>query len=170
MNELSHDIDWIIGKTKENVQIKWIPICIVDFGENYKRVIGLSSDGVWLNTFELPRSQNLSLIRQREDCYFMMAILDKERTEIENLLKQGIASRNLKCTIYNTFPFVDILKFCLANDGGHWSYRAVAWLRQEEFDDELTGIVKTIINEKQLDQKTRHYLFALMKLSENRQR
>ena len=170
MNELSHDFDWIIGKTNDNVQVKWIPVCIVEFDPGYKRIIGLSSDGVWLNTFELPRSQKLSLIRKREDCYYIMAILDKERFEIESLIKQGITANNLPPSIYNTFPFVEILKFCLANYGGHWSYRAATWLTQEDFDDELTNIVETIIREKQLDQKTRHYLFALMKKYKNNQR
>ena len=170
MNELSHDFDWIIGETTDNVQVKWIPICIVGFDPAYKRIIGLSSDGVWLNTFELPRSQKLSLIRKREDCYYIMAILDKKRLEIESLIKQGIAANNLPPAIYNTFPIVEILKFCLANDGGHWSYRAATWLTQEDFDDELTNIVDTIISEKQLDQKTRHYLFALMKKYKNNQR
>ena len=98
-------INWKVGITKDNIEIKWIPICTVEFGSENKRIIGLSQDSLWINTFELPRKNDLYIIKSREDSYHIMAILDNERAEIEELIKKGIEYNDLALEIFNTFPF-----------------------------------------------------------------
>lgn len=158
---INSKIDWKIGKTKNNVTIEWIPICSLVFSNEYKRIIGLTKDGFWVNGFESPRNEDLYMIKSREDCYYIMAIIDKERTDVENQLLNGLKLNNISTDVLNTFPFNDIIKFSLTSTN-YWGIRATSWIRQKEFDDELYNIGQSIIDKKGLDQRSRHDLFKMM--------
>lgn len=154
-------IGWKIGKTRDDKEVRWVPIITVDFG--YKKVIGLTTDNFWVTTFEPPMTTDLFLVSDRQGCYHIMAILEKERAEIERKLKLGIEELELPISIYASFPFLDLIKFTLSADGGHWGFKAAKWLRQEEIDDELTAIINDLIVRKSMDKKTRDELFTMMK-------
>ncbi len=37
-----------IDYTKNKTQVEWIPICTIEFSQDYKRIIGLSDNGIWV--------------------------------------------------------------------------------------------------------------------------
>ncbi|WP_338813342.1 hypothetical protein V9L05_18415 [Bernardetia sp. Wsw4-3y2] len=159
---INSKIDWKLGTTINDVTIEWIPICSVAFGDDYKRIIGLTKEEFWINGFEPPRTEGLYIIKNREDCYHIMAIIDKERIEIEELVKNGLKLNGMLVENFNTFPIKEIIKFSLTSTR-HWGIRAATWIRQEEFDEELCDITRMIIEKKELDQRSRHDLFKMMK-------
>ncbi|HEY4788700.1 MAG TPA: hypothetical protein VIH57_21765 [Bacteroidales bacterium] len=158
---INSKIDWKLGKNKDNAIVEWIPICSVIFSDGHKRIIGLSKDGFWINVFESPRTENLFVIKNREDCYYIMAIIDKERIEIESSIEKGLDLNDLSIKLIDTFPFKEIIKYSLII-GRHWGIKATKWIRQKEFDEELCNITRMIIEKKELDQRSRHDLFKMM--------
>jgi hypothetical protein len=155
--------NWEIGIGIGNSRIKWISIATVEFDPEYKRRIGITEHGVWITSIEREGANSqLFVIENRQDCYHLMAILEKDRNEIENLIKNGLEKNNLNKDKLITFPFKDLIKFTLANDSSHWALKAKSWIRESELDDEFVDISNNIIKAKKLDQKTRHDLFKLV--------
>ncbi len=154
-------LEFKIGRTNDNREIRWRTVAIIEF--NYQKIIGLSDDNQWLTVSGSDESNNLHIISNREDCYYLMAILEKSREEIESNIKAGIENLNVPILQYDNFPFLDLIKFSLSADSKHWGTKAALWLRQEDFDDELNDIVTKIICKKALDQKTSHQIFTMMR-------
>lgn len=151
-----------IDYTKDKSQVGWIPICIIEFSPDYKRIIGLSDNGIWVIAVDEP-IYKLDLIKNRADCYFMITILTKGRNEVEQLLQEGIRTSGLNPNIFKSFPFKELIKHSLLNGSAYWSSKGIDWLNQDDFDDEFVQIAQYIIEEKLLNQKYRHTLFRLMK-------
>lgn len=82
-----------------------------------------------MNIIDPPEKNNIVQIKDREDCYWITAITDKKRDEVEGLLKKGIEELSLSNELYNTFPFKEILKFSLDKNSPYWKQRACEWLR-----------------------------------------
>lgn len=160
---LNSENNWEIGIENSQSNIRWIPIATVEFTPDYKRRIGISEHGVWVNTIERGTPGNhLSLVVNCKDCYTIMAILEKERAEIEDLIKKGLEQNHLREDLFYTFPFKELIKFTLVSSSNYWGLKAISWIREGEFDEELVEISNRIIEEKKLDQKSRHYLFKLV--------
>jgi len=107
-------------------------------------------------------SYQINIIKEKSEYLGLITVLEKDRNDIEQLVLEGFR-RSFDGDEVDVFPFVDLIKFAIDKDRGYWALKAVNWLRQDDFDNELCEIVKDIINKKNLDQKSRHLIFKMMK-------
>ncbi len=161
------NVEWSITLNSNSEEIKWIPIFCLDFDHDYKRTFGLTSDGKWTNLSPRLHRQTITVVHDQKEYLKIITALQKERPEIEEKLLEGLKKNTNGSYNVHIFPFLDLIKYALKGDSNYWAKRAVSWLRQEEFDHELSLIAKKIITEKKLDQSARHQLFRLMKRFEN---
>jgi len=154
-------IDWVSSEYQDD-QIYWFPVFTVEFNPNYKRVFGLTSDGFWMCKIVREDSYQINIIKEKPEYLSLITVLEKDRNDIEQLVLEGFR-RGFDGDEVDVFPFVDLIKFAIDKDRGYWALKAVNWLRQDDFDNELCEIVKDIINKKNLDQKSRHLIFKMMK-------
>ncbi len=158
----SSSVDWINSNDIDSQSVQWIPIFTIQFDIDYKRTFGLTSNGLWMNLIVMGESEKIN-VAQKNDFLSIITVLEKDRKYIESLLVDGLKSNTDGGYTKDIFPFLDVMKYAIKTHGGSWANKAINWLKQEEFDDELCVITEKIIVEKLMDQKTRHYLFKLMK-------
>ena len=151
------------GKTKNNKLKKWVTICPLEFSATYQRTIGLSENGIWVQKDNRDINNDIYLIETRNDCYYLLTVLEFDRLKIENWLMNGLETAGLPIELINTFPFKELIKYTLTSGTPYWQGLAIKWLRQEDFDNEFRNISISIIERKELDQKSRHQLFRMKK-------
>ena len=156
-------VNWSIAVHDELGRFDWIPIFSIQFSDDYTRNFGLTSDGHWVNEIIMGESINYSITKNKSQYLWIITVLEKERNYIENILTSGLEKNTDGGYTKEIFPFLDLIKFALWNDRGSWAKKALKWLRQEEFDEELSGITKDFVDKKLMDQTTRHHLFKMMK-------
>ena len=156
-------IKWTITKHHELGRFEWIPVFTISFSDDYQRTFGLTSEGHWMNEILMGDSLSYSIAKDRSQYLWIITVFEKERTYIEDILKIGLDKNTEGGYTKDIFPFLDLIKFALWTDRGSWAKKGLKWLRQEEFDDELCQITKDFVEEKLMDQETRHHLFKMMK-------
>jgi hypothetical protein len=164
-----NSVDWLVSEDLDSRQIMWLPIFTIEFDKDYKRTFGLTSDGYWLNHIVMGTDEKIHVCKEKSEYLGLITVLQKDRNEIEKLVRDGLDKYTIGEYSIEIFPFRNIIKFALQTFwfGGFWPDRALTWLRLEDFDEELCQITKKIITEKGLDQKGRHYLFKLMRRYEH---
>nr|WKN38241.1 hypothetical protein K4G66_05945 [Tunicatimonas sp. TK19036] len=163
---VKHDsVDWIVSEDLDSKNIIWLPIFTIEFDKDYKRIFGLTSEGYWMNLIIRDKDEMITVSRNKREYLGIITALHKDRDELEKLVKEGLDKYTSGNYSIDIFPFVDLIKFAFQDFGfgGFWADRALDWLRQEDLDQELCLLIKEIIDKKGMDQKSRHYLFKLMK-------
>ncbi len=161
------NIEWTISLDSNSKEIKWIPIFSLDFNNDYQQIFGLTSDGKWMNHLTQFNKQTIAVAHNQKEYLKIITALQKERSEIEEKLLDGLKKNTNGSYKIDIFPFLNLIKYALIGDSNYWAKRAISWLKQEEFDHELSIIAEKIITEKRLDQSARHQLFKLWKRFEN---
>lgn len=156
--------DWVqILDSSNNTCLNWVPIFEIAFDINYSRVFGITSDGFWMNLIVIGESKKVSIQHSHDVFLNLITVLQKERKDIEALLENGLEEQLKGRHNLNLFPFKLIMAYAIERGSGFWAKRAVHWLKQEDFNQDFCRITKHIIQEKRLDQQSRHKLFRLMK-------
>ena len=110
----------------------------------------------------MSESRNYSITKNKNQYLNIITVLEKERDYIEDILTNGLEKNTNGEYSKEVFPFLDLIKFALSTDKGFWAEKALKWLRQEEFDEELCQITKDFVDKKLMNQATRHHLFKMM--------
>ena len=158
IRDISKD-NWQTDQKADQTFVTWLPILTLTFDFAPQRIIGLSDNGFWIAQFN---TGDIQLIDTREGCYHLLACLQKDRDDFENLLKENLIKKALDPKLADTFPLTELLKMTLQTDT-HWAENAAFWLQENDIDEELETILSTFMDNKRHSQRARHHVFAILK-------
>ncbi|MGB1296518.1 MAG: hypothetical protein ACPG6V_13655 [Flavobacteriales bacterium] len=152
-----------ISTNSSQEEITWIPVFNVHYRDDYFKIFGISAKGKWVLKTSRDIENQIFEINVESDSFYLITLLEKDRKSIELAIEKGLKEYNLDDSMFQSFPFKDLMKYTLKHGSFHWVQKASFWLNVEDFDKDFVLIVKEIVENKKFTQKVRHQLFRLMK-------
>ena len=132
-------------------EIHWVSVLCID---NPEINVGILQDGRWV----VEGKNGLYALNESKSHIKIMALLEKPLNSISDSITSVFKLSSFDVTVYDIFPFVDVVKAGLEQGSEYWAELAFKWFEDLPIEkkvylkDSLVGIT----NAKWASQKLRH--------------